>query len=320
MTLRVAFYGTGGPALPFLKALKQVPDIQLAAVCDVERHAAAVAALPWQARVYLSYEAMLEETHPDALWVCVEPPLQGDVILKAAELRIPLFIVPPGAVDYEHALAYGAALADAQLLAVSGYLLRLADIFLEAREYLGANQVRLALGWCLAAPKLPASGDAYCMLWNEGCQLVDALRFFCGEVARVRTLQTDDAGGVAAQLEFERGTIGTLTSSLFARPEPRVELEFLGEGWSLLFEQGLTQLRHAEHDKTTLLRPLNNSALEATTAFLDAVADGEAPAALPDYADAVRTLTLCHAIELSGRERRVVNLADLEVIRPEIPR
>ena len=79
--------------------LERVPDVQLAAVCDLDRNLAALAALPWSARVFLSYEAMLEEARPDALWLCVEPALQGDVILKAAELGIPFFTLPPGAID-----------------------------------------------------------------------------------------------------------------------------------------------------------------------------------------------------------------------------
>ena len=46
-------------------------------------------------------------------------------------------------------------------------------------------------------------------------------------------------------------------------------------------------------------------------AFLDAIAEGQPLAALPDYADAVKTLALCQAIELSGRERRPVEVAAL---------
>src|SRR5581483_1612570 len=120
MTLRVAFYGTGKRAQPYLKALQRVPEVQLAAVCDLDRHAAAAAALPWSARVFLSSEAMLDEARPEALWICVEPQLQGDVIMKAVELGIPFFVLPPGAIDFEHARRYAEAIHHANLVTAVG--------------------------------------------------------------------------------------------------------------------------------------------------------------------------------------------------------
>ena len=61
-----------------------------------------------------------------------------------------------------------------------------------------------------------------------------------------------------------------MTCATFARPEPRVELELLGEGWSLRFGKDLATLRLDEHDKTTILRCRNNPAVQQTTAFLEA--------------------------------------------------
>jgi predicted dehydrogenase len=306
--LNVAFYGTGRRAQPYLQALERVPEVALTALCDPDRATAQRAALPWDARVFPSYETILDESRPDALWICVEPQLQGDVILKAAELGIPFFVVPPGALDYQHAQLYEKAVAEAGLLTAVGYTARLTDIFLEAREYLGAHPVPLALAWWLARPEFAASTDAVRLLWNEACVLIDALRFFCGEVVRLRALDSHPRGGLLAQLEFQSGTTAALACALFARPEARIELEFLGEGWSLLFEQSLTALRHAEYDKTMILRSLHDGALEATTAFLDAVTDGQPAQGLPDYAEAVRTLAVCHALEQSAQQRLPIEL------------
>lgn len=296
MTIKVAFYGTGSRAQPYLRSLRRIPDVQLAAVCDLDRDSAAVAALPWSARVFLSYEAMLDEARPEALWICVEPQLQGDVILKAAELGIPFFILPPGAISHDHATAYAQTIHNAKLLTAVGYTTRLTDVFLEAREYLGTQRVPLALAWWLGKPAYDSSTNAERLLWNEGCVVADALRFFCGDVVRTAARRTNPAGGLLAELEFENGTIGMLACALFARPAARIELEFLGEGWSLLFQDSLATLQHAEHDKTTILHTMNDAAWEATTSFLDAVADRAAVCALPDYGEALKTIALCHAI------------------------
>lgn len=311
MTLKVAFYGTGSRAQPYLNSLQRVPGVELTSVCDLDRHSAGAAAVPWNARVFLSYEAMLDETRPDALWVCVEPQLQSDVIVKAAELKIPFFILPPGAIDFEHASAYAQAIRAANILTAVGYTSRLTDVFLDAREYLGAKPVPLALAWWLSAPSCGSSNDAARLLWNEGCLLIDALRFFCGEVSGLRTRTTHPSGGLVVDLEFQNGATGALACALFARPKPRIELEFLGEGWSLLFRNALATLEHAEHDKTTILHALNDAAWEATTAFLDALADRATACALPSYDEALKTLALCQDIETSAREGRIVECSKL---------
>src|SRR5947209_7999580 len=82
------------------------------------------------------------------------------------------------------------------LEAAVGYPTRHTDVVLEAREYLGANPVPLALGWWLAPPE-PASlsgGRALSLLWDDACRMVDALRFFCGEVRRVHAQNAGSAG------------------------------------------------------------------------------------------------------------------------------
>src|SRR5437763_14879272 len=101
MGFNVAFYGAGALAQPYLDALARRRDARVVALCDLDRRAAEQTAAGWGARVFLSYQAMLQEAAPDALWVCVPPALQGDVLLQAAARRIPFFVVPPGAADLE---------------------------------------------------------------------------------------------------------------------------------------------------------------------------------------------------------------------------
>jgi predicted dehydrogenase len=289
--------------------------VELTAVCDLDRRAAEQTAAGWGARVYLSYEAMLAEAQPDALWICVAPHLQGDVILRAAELAIPFFIDAPGAVDYRRAQVYGRRVREAGLVTAVGFSGRYADVAHEARQYLGAHTIPLALGWWLAPPQEPGITDAAALLWTDACQMVDALRFFCGEVARVRALkagQETPAGGLVVQLELVSGGVGMLTCATFARAEPRIELEMLGEGWSMAFGPGLATLRLAESDKTTILRCLNNPAADQTAAFLKAVTSGDPAAVGVDYADALRTLAVCHAAAVSAQEGRPVELAEVE--------
>jgi myo-inositol 2-dehydrogenase/D-chiro-inositol 1-dehydrogenase len=338
MALNLAFFGAGPLAEPYLDALRRRQDAQVTAVCDIDRRAAEQTAAGWGAKVYLSYEAMLEEAQPDALWVCVPPHLQGDVLLKAVKRRTPFFVAPPGAVDYQRARHYAREIAQARLVTAVGFAGRDADVVREAREYLGANVVPLALGWWLAPPSSepgapgPSSPpDAHAsvigQLWSDACSLVDGMRFFCGEVTRVRALTTKAGepeastptdGGLVLQLEFARGTVGMLTCATFARPEPRIELELLGPGWSLRFGRDLGTLRLDEHDKTTILRCLNAPAVQQTAAFLEAVASSNPAAVSVPYAEALQTLAVCHAAGLSARENRPVEIAEV-IAEPGAP-
>jgi predicted dehydrogenase len=313
MTLRIAFFGAGPLALPYLSALALRRDVAMAAVCDLDRRAAEQTAAGWGAQVVLSYEAMLEGVAPDALWICVPAHLQGDVILRAAERRIPFFVTPPGAASFEQAQLYGQLVEEAQLVTAVGFADRYADVAQEAREYLGANRIPLALGWWLCPPA-DETLSAAALLWTDACRLIDPLRFFCGEVTRVRALTAGAGttpGGLVIQLELAGGTVGVLTCASFARPEPRVELEMLGEGWSLGLGRDLASLRLDERDKTTILRCLNNPATEQANAFITAVVNRDRAAVAPSYAEALRIMAICEAASVSAQEGRPVTVQEI---------
>src|SRR5262249_49939933 len=179
----------------------------------------------------------------------------------------------------------------------------------------GANPIPLALGWWLDPTDDGSATGATRLLWTDACRLVDALRVFCGEVNRVRALAASAGaaeGALVVQLEFASGTVGVLTCASFARPEPRVELEFMGDGWSLSFGDGFSTLRVAERDKITILRCLNNPVAEHVTAFLAAVEAADPAAVAADYNDALHTLAVCHAAALSVREARPVAITEVE--------
>jgi predicted dehydrogenase len=149
---------------------------------------------------------------------------------------------------------------------------------------------------------------------------VDALRYFCGEVVRVHALAAGgEGGGLIVQLELQSGGVGVLTCTAYPRPDPRAELELLGEGWTLAFAAptegvapALATLRLVERDRTTILRRLNDPAADHATAFLDAVTARKPDAVPTVYAEALRTLAVCHASAVSAREGRPVAVSEIE--------
>jgi predicted dehydrogenase len=320
MTFKIAFCGAGERARPYLKALARRPDVQVSAVCDFDRRAAEQVAAGWGARVHVSHDDLLAEARPDALWVCAPPRLQGEVLARAIAHGVPFFVEPPGALDYSRATAVARQVAERRLVTAVGFPARYTDVFQEAREYVGVNPVPLALGWWLRTPDDDEGLPAATLLWHDGGRLVDAMRYFSGEVDRVHALAAGgERGGLVVQLEFASGTVGVLTVAGFRRPDPRVELELLGEGWTLGFTAGAAQslpvlstLRLIEQDKTTILRCLNDAAADQAAVFLDAVAAGKPDAVATSYTEALHTLTVCQAAIVSAREGRPVAMAEIE--------
>ena len=305
----------GKLAEKYLDALRQRNDVQITAVCDADRRAAEQIAAGWVARVYSTPDSMLAEGQPDALWICVPPGLQADVLLKAIERRIPFFICPPGASNFATAKECAALIDQARLVTAVGYSGRDADVVQEAREYLGANVVPLALGWWLAPPQgTSAPAGVVDQLWSDASGMVDAMRCYCGNITRVRAITPREAaaaGGLVLQMEFAKGTVGMLTCATFARPEPRIELELLGESWSLRFGRDFATLQLDESDKTTILRCMTDPAVRQTTAFLLAVAQRTPPRCRCPTRKHCSTLAVCHAAKVLVEENREVDVENL---------
>jgi predicted dehydrogenase len=298
METRIAFFGTGELARPYLRALSKRTDVRVVGVCDPDPRTAAEAASGWAAKVYPHFEPMLKETSPDALWVCVPPRMQSDVLRLAADLRIPFFVEPPGAANFDAAREIQRKVEAAKLPTAVGYSARYVDVIREAKEYLGINAVPLAMGWWLSGPADGVANAAE-LLWSDACRLIDLLRFFCGNISAVNAVASG-TDALALQMRMEKGTIATIAVAAHVMAEPRVELELLGEGWYFRFQEALTVLRLAERDKTTIVRQMNAPHAEHVAAFLDAVRTRKELAV--GYADAVETVRVLEAVRSNSAQ------------------
>src|SRR5260370_18693029 len=128
MTLSVAFVGAGPAAQPYLAALARRPEVNLSGICDADRRAVEQVAAGWQARVFANFQSLLQECPPEALWICLPPKLQGNVIPQAIASRIPFFIEPPGAADFAQAASWAAAVKANRLVSAVGFTARYADV------------------------------------------------------------------------------------------------------------------------------------------------------------------------------------------------
>jgi predicted dehydrogenase len=309
MPISLAFYGAGELAQPYLRALAARSDVRVLAVCDPDPRAAEEAAAGWGARVLPHYTPLLQEDTPDALFVCVPPRLLGDVLEQAATLSLPFFVEAPGAADWDGARRLAHTLTMAPMVTAVGYHARYTDLVQEGKGYLAGSAVALAHGTHLADPREPGQTAAD-VFWNEGCRLLDALRFLAGPVARVAAVQTP-AGVFTASLETTGGTAAVVAVAACASAEPRAVLDLFGAGWHMRYERNLSALRLDERDKTTILRQVNVAPAAQAAAFLDAVRAGDPTLVTPSYPEAAQTLAVCQAALRAAQESRWVEVAEL---------
>src|SRR5437879_5045585 len=105
--MKIAFFGVGSSAQPYLDALARRSDAVVTAVCDHDRRAAEQTAAAWGARVFADAQSLLDEAAPDAIWICASPKVQTPVVRAAVARGVPFFLTPPGAADFGNAAECG---------------------------------------------------------------------------------------------------------------------------------------------------------------------------------------------------------------------
>ena len=105
MAVKVGFIGTGGISRPHRKHLKNMDDVEVVAMCDLEKDRVAEAAEEWNAAVYTDYKTMLENEEMDALYVCIPPFAHEEQEIIAAEKGIALFVEKPVSVTADRPLS-----------------------------------------------------------------------------------------------------------------------------------------------------------------------------------------------------------------------
>jgi predicted dehydrogenase len=98
--VRIAIIGTGGIARTHLRALTSLPEVQLAALCDLEEGRLHEAARTWgrpETRTYTDFRRMLDEVRPDGVWVLVSVPATFEVTAECLRRGFDTMLEkPPG--------------------------------------------------------------------------------------------------------------------------------------------------------------------------------------------------------------------------------
>jgi len=321
MPVRVGFVGAGGIANAHMNALQVVEDVQIAAVCDIDRDRAESAAARLVARAYTDHRAMLDSEKLDALYVCVPPFAHEDQELIAASKGIHLFVEKPVAVTIEKAREIREAIRQSGIIAAVGYHWRYQSNTDRAREILQGKQIGMVLGyWMGGFPgvawwrRMEQSGG---QMVEQTTHISDLARYLCGDVTEVFAAYANrsskgipefnihDVG--TATLKFASGAVGAMSNTCILSVPYTVGLHVIAKD---LVVEIHGDLRVIEPGHTEVFTGGLNAMQEENRAFIEAVRTGNTNGIRSTYDDAVKTLAVTLACNESAATGKPVKVAE----------
>jgi predicted dehydrogenase len=319
--MRVAFAGAGGIAERHLAALAAIGGVEVTGIAG--RRPEPVAALldRFGGRPFSDPIAMLDDTRPDALFICLTPSAHGDLEASAIARGIPFLVEKPLAVDWAPAAAIAAEVARAGLVTAVGYQWRYAPSVARAAEILAGKRIALAHGFWLTRTPPPAwwsrQDESGGQMVEQTTHMFDLARMFLGAPTSVHALTTrvpradhphcdvDEAS--LAQVRFASGAIAAFSSTHILAGSHAVGLHLYAEDLAVEIRAGSVAVDRGQG------REVEDTPGDATiamdAAFLDAVARNDPSAVRSPYADALETHRLTTGARESARLDRTITLA-----------
>jgi len=252
--LGAGIIGSGWVAGEYIKAFDANPDTYLKGLCtrDPEKGRRKLAECGAQAHVYASLDEMLADEDIAIVAVCTPPELHCEQVIKVARAGKHIAIEKPLAMCCEDVKKMEEAVKEAGVQTVVSFVLRWNPMFETTKKLLADDCIGDIMFiecdyWHWIGPhyaqyawaKTKKSGGS--SLLSAGCHAVDALRWFCGEVAEVNGFSARGLSGsdyefdpnIVACLRFKNGAIGKISSMLECRTPYVFNVNILGQKGSI---------------------------------------------------------------------------------------
>ena len=320
--IKIGFIGCGGNANGHMNQLAGIEGANVVAVCDVQAERAQSAAERHNADPYTAHQDLLERDDLDAVYLSLPVFVHGQPELDVIARGLPFFVEKPVAINMDIAREIEAAVAKAGLITCVGYQLRYLGSTQITRQILHERTINMVVGkyWCSTGHgdpnawlrQMDKSGG---QLVEQATHTIDMMRYMGGEVETVYAMQANrflketdcpDANSVAFQ--YASGAVGSLTATwAYAGDWSNANvLDLLYEGELLNWNPSRVSVQEDGEmkDKT-------GSSPTIDEVFVDAVRRGDASSILSPYSDAVKTLAISLAANLSAQENRPIAISEI---------
>jgi predicted dehydrogenase len=204
---RIGLLGAGWIAADHVAALAKRDDVEVVAVCDLDR-ARAEALAPAGASIHERWEDVLEHEELDAVWVCLPPLAHREPTVAALERSIHVYLEKPVARTRDDAEEIVAAAERNGAVCAVGYQWHATEVLDDLRATLEGQDVSLLVGRSIgptgSRPWFLDRAQGGGNVLERGSHQIDLLRTIAGDVVRV---QAAASGVLLAQAAGERGDI-----------------------------------------------------------------------------------------------------------------
>jgi predicted dehydrogenase len=322
--VRIGFVGTGGIAGAHIERLREIPEAQIVALCDVDEGRVQAAAEPLGSAVFTDASKLIEQAEIDALYICVPPHAHGDIEVTAARKGLHLFVEKPVSLYLDQAQRALKAIREAGVMTQTGYVLRYFPGSEQLKEFLADKPVGTAhVSRWNGLPGLPwwrrydqGGGQLVEMTTHQ----VDLLRWVMGEVEAVSAcysfdrLHREEPGvtvpdSQAVLLQFASGAVATINTSCAVGSAGLMSMDLAIRDARVNWKSdGIT----VEPADAYPVSPLPATSGNIDEAFVRAVSSGDRSLLRSPYDDAMKSLSVTLAANLSAEQGgRLVRMKEL---------
>ena len=330
--VRLAFIGSGGIVRSHLdQGLKDFPDVEFAAWCDLNEETAAARKeqVGGQGAIYTAAAQMLDEVKPDAVYIMLPPFAHGPSEQLVIERQIPFFVEKPVAIDLPTALQVAEGAAKHNLITAVGYMNRYRKSVQRVREIIGQQTpVMLHGGWLGGGPRETSPIFRWWVQKNQSggqfteqtTHTIDLARYLFGDVKEVYAVPVRDRrprpdfftieDASMVQLTFANGAAGNLYSSCSTSQGGGVSLT----AWTTDMRAEFTGWEHSVqihlpgNEQVSIPGEPNIFSLE-DRAFVDSVKAGKNVGLLATYEDGLAATAIASAANESMETGKPVAVA-----------
>lgn len=139
--IKVAIIGAGRMGITHYSIINSHPDIAISSIADPSGLILSMMKKYLSVKTYKDYHDLFKDDHPDAVLVCTPPNLHYDILKKAAENNIHVFVEKPYTTDHQQSQALARIFESKELVNQVGYVNRFNDVFSEVRRLVGENVI-----------------------------------------------------------------------------------------------------------------------------------------------------------------------------------